>query len=184
MYLIIISGPPASGKTTLGSIIADNLDFEFLAKDEIKERLFNSGARTTYDYSWYEKRAKDLLFDNLRLAIAKNQSLVIEANFIKSDKKRLISCLNKSMYITEMYCSARGMTRFSRFVKRNESGMRHKAHYDRRWYTSVFLSSLLSYVGIEWPYKPLNISMRMNIDTTHPSKINYKKLLETYSNNQ
>ena len=40
--LIIISGPPATGKTTLGRLIAKKFRLPFLSKDDIKHILFDS----------------------------------------------------------------------------------------------------------------------------------------------
>ena len=39
--LIIILGPPATGKTTLGRRLAADLRLPFLGRDDFKERLFD-----------------------------------------------------------------------------------------------------------------------------------------------
>ena len=40
--LIIVNGPPGSGKTTLGTRIAETFDLPFINKDGIKELLFDT----------------------------------------------------------------------------------------------------------------------------------------------
>ena len=40
--LVLISGPPGAGKTTLGAKIAQELGIPFLNKDGIKELLFDT----------------------------------------------------------------------------------------------------------------------------------------------
>ena len=40
-WVIIVSRPPCTGKTTLGQRIARELEFPFVNKDNIKELLFD-----------------------------------------------------------------------------------------------------------------------------------------------
>ena len=42
LYLIIINGPPGSGKTHLGRFLARELWLPYFSKDGVKELLFDS----------------------------------------------------------------------------------------------------------------------------------------------
>ena len=76
--------------------------------------------------------------------------------------------------MVEIYCQAKGLVYFKRFVKRNENGTRHKGHHDRRWYTTVLIEALLGYIGVRWPYKSLGISNKLLIvDLTNFSDVNH-----------
>lgn len=149
MNLTIVSGPEATGKTAVGKEVARILGYKYQSKDMIKEALFDSEPHNTWDYSWYENKAKDAFFDSIGQLISKKKSAVIESNFTSHDKMRLDTLINSDILISEIYCRAQGMTSFKRFIKRNESGARHKGHHDRRWYGQVLIEDLLGYVGVE-----------------------------------
>jgi len=51
--LIIISGPPGTGKTTLGKRMANELHLPFVNKDSIKELLFDHLG--WHDRAWSRK---------------------------------------------------------------------------------------------------------------------------------
>lgn len=179
MKLVIVSGPPASGKTAIGQKIADNLGYEFYSKDALKEELFGSQSRTTHDYLWYEVRAKERFFRAIEHTIANNKPAIIESNFTTKDKERLISLLDGNVQVLEIYCTAKGFTRLKRFIKRNEDRSRHSGHHDRRWYMLMLIETLYSYIGIKWPHGPFNISnKRLAIDTTQFSKVDYKNIVQ------
>lgn len=111
--------------------------------------------------------------------ISHNIPLIIESNFVKTDKQKLLAYVNDGVTVLEVFCYAKGLTRSRRFVKRNESKERHRGHHDRRWYVGVFVGALLSYVGIWWPYGPLNITkMRVDIDTTDFQSIDYQGIIK------
>jgi predicted kinase len=46
--MVVVTGLPGAGKTTLGSALADALGAQFLSLDTIKERLYDTGLREPY----------------------------------------------------------------------------------------------------------------------------------------
>jgi predicted kinase len=179
MNLIIVSGPEATGKTAVGKKVAELLKYKYIGKDVIKEALFNAESHSTWKFSWYENKAKEQLFDSLEKCIQDNTSVVIESNFIKSDRDKLLKKINNKISVCEIFCTAKGLTSFRRFVRRNESGQRNKGHHDRRWYPKVLSQDILRIVHINWPYKAVGLSDKLLIiDSTNFSKIDYDKILE------
>lgn len=177
MKLIIVSGPEATGKTAVGRNVAKILGYQYISKDMIKEALYDSEPHSTWDYTWYEMKAKAIFFDTIAEFINKAESVVIESNFIGLDRQRLLALLNSGTEVSEIYCTARGLTSFRRFVKRNETKVRHKGHHDRRWYAKVFLQDLLRYTGINWPYEPVKLTEKLIIiDSTDFAKVNFKQI--------
>lgn len=179
MRLVIVSGATATGKTYIAKNIADRMKYTLYSKDAIKEELFDKHLRTKHNYFWYEKKAKSIFFDEIKNSISKDISIVVENNFMKNDKRRLSALINKEVQVVEIYCIARGFTRLKRFIKRGESELRHKAHYDRKWYPTVFIGCLLGYIGIKWPYGPLAITSKvLTLDTTDFSKVGMEQIVE------
>lgn len=180
MQVIIVSGPEATGKTSIAKSLAASLGYKYITKDSIKERLFDTSRKhSTWNYAWYENKAKKQFFSEVHELIKGRNDVVIESNFIGKDKKRLSSLLTKDVFLVEIYCTAKGMTTFKRFVSRNESGNRHSGHHDRRWYGKVLLEDLLQYVNIRWPSRPSYLTNKLLIvDTTDFSKVDIEKIIK------
>lgn len=178
MKLVIVSGAEATGKTAIGHEIASRLGLKYQSKDNIKEALFDSESHNTWDHFWYEKKAKNQFFEEIKQFVTQNKSAVIESNFNTRDKQCLANCLNSDVEISEIYCTTKGLTSFRRFVRRNEAGLRHKGHHDRRWYAKILLEDLLNLLNIRWPSKPFNFNKKLLVvDTTNFKNIDYKKII-------
>ncbi|KKP88523.1 MAG: hypothetical protein UR93_C0012G0001, partial [Berkelbacteria bacterium GW2011_GWA2_35_9] len=100
--LIIVSGPPASGKTTLGKIIAKEFRLAFLNKDSIKESLFDIlGIK---DREWSKKvgsASYSILYRFMETLLVANQSLVVDSNFRPEfDTKKFLDLKQKYTFIT------------------------------------------------------------------------------------
>lgn len=80
--LILVSGPPAAGKTTLARRLAAEFSLPLINKDGIKELLFDKVG--TSDYAWSQSLGRTsialLHFFTERLLTA-NVSLIAESNF-------------------------------------------------------------------------------------------------------
>src|SRR5438046_2407448 len=80
--LIIVTGLPATGKTTLARRLAADLALPLVTKDDIKERLFDRlGWR---DRAWSRllgQATYDLLYYFSELLLAGGRSFVVESNF-------------------------------------------------------------------------------------------------------
>ncbi|MHB8958132.1 MAG: AAA family ATPase [Candidatus Limnocylindrales bacterium] len=61
--IIVVSGPPASGKTTLATSIAHDLGLPLIAKDPIKERLYDALGPGDREWSrWLGRATYPLIF--------------------------------------------------------------------------------------------------------------------------
>jgi predicted kinase len=80
--LVVISGLPASGKTTLARRLAAEMRLPLVGRDDIKERLFESLGWS--DREWSKRlggASWDLLYWFVETQLAAGQSCVIESNF-------------------------------------------------------------------------------------------------------
>jgi predicted kinase len=81
--LVVVSGPPGSGKTTLAHAIADAIPCPAICRDEIKEGMVHAhgGAFQPGPGDPLTKRTFPVFFDLLRILVSAGVSVVAEAAF-------------------------------------------------------------------------------------------------------
>ncbi len=129
--LILITGPPAAGKTVLARHLADQLGLALFAKDTLKERLYDSLGYENPDLNKPLGGATfDLLYDLVEEQLRARNSLIVEAAFWKesaTEKLRRIIDKNPVRPI-EIHCTARTEVLVRRFAQREYSDDRHPGH--------------------------------------------------------
>lgn len=135
MRLIVISGLPATGKTTLGKEIARRLSIPFFSKDTIKERLFDE--RGFSDRAWSKKlgmEAYEELYRTVEHTLNNETDCVIESNFkpgiSETDLRALLQ--RTGAECRQIFCHAPGHILMDRFERRAHSGERHPGHVDAK----------------------------------------------------
>jgi predicted kinase len=129
--LVIVTGPPASGKTTLGRMLAMRLDMPFLYKDGIKETLFDTLGWSDRDWSRRLGVATyALLFHLLEMELAARRSLVIESNFDAERAGPSFLALRQRYEFrpVQVCCVAEGAVLLERVRLRVTTGARHPGH--------------------------------------------------------
>jgi predicted kinase len=174
-FLIIISGPPCTGKTTLGQRLARDLSFPFISKDRIKELLFDTVG--VGDREWSKKlgaATMEILFMLAETELAAGRSFVLEANFRPAQANGQFRPLKDKYNFRafQVECSANSDVLLTRFQARTESGERHPGHIDHITYPEV-VADLQSGV-----YGPLEVADTVSlVDTTDFAKVDYDRLL-------
>jgi predicted kinase len=80
--VVFVSGPPASGKTYVADLLAAHLSLPLIAKDRIKETLFD--ALGTGDTAWSRSLGRAtfaLLYAALERQLEAGRPVIVEANF-------------------------------------------------------------------------------------------------------
>lgn len=131
-YFIIISGPPASGKTTLGWQLKNHYNLPFIYKDLIKESLFDTLGIA--DSEWSGKLGYSsvvLLYKLLDEILSAKKSLIFESAFLgykeSGNTKNIIEKYHAKPI--EIHCNASSEIIIERFKKREKSSERHKGHH-------------------------------------------------------
>jgi predicted kinase len=131
--VIILTGLPATGKTTLGKRLAPMLGLPCLHKDGIKELLFERfGAEDREESRRLGRACYDLLYYFAEIQLAVGRSLMMESNFDPRYATQEFLRL-KTLHPFEPFqilCKTDGDTLLRRFHERAVSGERHPAHMD------------------------------------------------------
>lgn len=97
--LVVVTGMPSSGKTTIAESLAERLRLPLIAKDDLKESLFESlGAG---DVAWSSRlgsAAYNLIFELASRILAAHVSMIVEANFFVDQQQDSRHCRGIGSY--------------------------------------------------------------------------------------
>jgi predicted kinase len=166
--IVIVGGPPASGKTTLARRLAADLSLPLITKDGLKETLFE--AVGVGDLEWSRRLGRGaiaLVWHVLEAEVTANRSVLVEGNFDASVASGELNALAERHPFTalEIHCCAEPAVLESRFVGR--AATRHPGHVEADQLESLGeLLDAARYV-LAVPGK------RVTYDTTEPTEADY-----------
>lgn len=131
--LIIVSGWPASGKSTLAKALVARLRWDLLAKDEIKEALFDTLGQGDREWSrCLSEAAYGVMFRLAHTRLAAGLSLILEANFeAERHGDRLATLIaGTQCRALELHCHTDPALLLERAQARATDGTRHPGHRD------------------------------------------------------
>jgi predicted kinase len=178
--LIIITGAPATGKSTVSQRLGDELGLPLFTKDGFKEDLANILSRplNLSVAQWSNKlgaASYEMLYHVITAMLTVGQSLIVEANFHPAIANAVLRRIHSEQlhFIIQVNCRADTEVIMERFRVRIEAGNRHPIHRYETFYRSGLVEALQA-----GTYDPLDIpGERLMLDTTHPDPADIDRIV-------
>ena len=153
--LVLVTGPPGSGKSSLAEPLAQRLDLPLLMKDVIKEAIHDGLGRRplTEDESHLIGAAT---YEVIWATAASMPTLMIECNFRPDDERQVARLRELHPNPIEVYCRVAPEIAATRFRLRHEAGERHPVH----------VLAELPVAMIEEFGRPMGLGPVIEVDTT------------------
>lgn len=155
--IVLVSGAPGVGKTTLAGPLARALGFSLIAKDDIKEALYEALDGRPDDLAFSKKTGAASWEILWKLASRANRT-VIEANFRPGHEIELARLAELEAEIIEVHCFCAPEEVVRRYGRRTAVGERHFAH-PQDVITAEQVGAFDGWMGF---------GRLIEVDTTHP----------------
>jgi predicted kinase len=125
--LVLVTGPPASGKTVLAERLAAELRVPLLAKDDVKLALYRAlGASDMAESQRLGEAAFEVLSSTAARLLAAGVGVVLEGNFAHRRSEAALLPLLEEADAVQVHCAAAR----EETLRRYRSRTRHEMHYD------------------------------------------------------
>lgn len=130
--LVVVTGPPASGKTSLARALARELHLPWLGKDALKEVLYDVIGSGDELEPKLEEAARRLLPAIADAQLRAGVSAIVESNFDRDSDLAPLERLwqDGKTKVVQIHCTADEKLLLDRFAERAASGRRHPGHGD------------------------------------------------------
>ena len=132
LVLVVVTGPPAGGKSSTSRAVACELRVPLLSKDEFKERLYEVFGDDEALEEQIESAALAILFSVASSQLRVGVSVVVESNFdVRSDTKPLRELAEESgARVVQVHLGGSTDEIVEAFARRAAEGRRHRGHGD------------------------------------------------------
>ena len=129
--LVVVSGPPGSGKTTLAHQIAQAVGCPAVCRDEIKEGMVHTaGEFTASSGDELTRRTLPVFFGVLHMLLRAGVTTVAEAAFQDRVWRAALTALHGAAQIRIVHCTVPASVAFQRSLRRAAGDPVRRAHAD------------------------------------------------------
>lgn len=173
--VLIVSGPPGAGKTSIARRLATDLQLPLFAKDDLKELLFDTLGWS--DREWSRRlgiASIRLLYRLAEIELAAGRSLVLESNFRPTYDDAPFQAIQRRYPFRpiQLHCTAETQTLVRRVISRAASPDRHPGHVEQTWLDEFAVALRAAGFGTLALDGPIH-----TFDTTDFAAIDYPALL-------
>ena len=156
--ILLVNGPPASGKTSVALEVVGLLHLPFLSLDTVKEQLFDYLGTGNREYNRLLGRTSLAIIWSLIADFPQGGAVTVEAWFGSPPREFVIEGLHRAGagVVAELWCHASAEVLASRYVER--AGRRHPGHPDEEYAPELLEVSARA--------SPLAVSPVLSVDTT------------------
>jgi predicted kinase len=130
--LILVTGLPGAGKTSVGRTLSERLTIPFLSKDAFKERIFDTLGWKDKAWSRRVSEASHRILDYIvEEELKASHSLIVESNFKPDIDSARFRAFQRRFGVVgvQVLCWAQGDVLFERYWARHQTN-RHPGHIE------------------------------------------------------
>ena len=176
-------GGPATGKTTIGSRLADYYKLTYMSKDGVKEPIFDHvGCPTSIENDSplsgikMDDAAQSILLYLIETHVQADSGCVIDSTFGDNHVPHLNKLINRYDFKPiQVVCSAEKEILKKRYYNRANQNLRHPGHLDK-----ILADSFEEINEMFNINKPLNLdSHNFKVDTSDFKEENFNRLIDS-----
>lgn len=189
MHIIVLAGMPASGKSTVAKALSKAFGLPVLAKDDLKEAIFDTmGFRDYAEKRRTDHAANAVLLKCTKALLDNSQSMILDNNFDTISSKaldELVRSYNCKCVI--VFFGGDNDAFYRRYVERDRQNVRHLGHVLQLRYPPEPGDALyheMSREEFREKFETRGIGQfqctgeRIELDATDPANINIEELIE------
>ena len=132
--LVVVTGLPGTGKTTIAERLGERLSLPVIRKDRFKEILFDRLGWSDEDWSeLLDTACYDMLWALCDTELKAGREIIVESNFEPEEHTTRIAEFGRQYQakLIEVHCRTERHVLVERFKERVESGERHPGHAEQ-----------------------------------------------------
>ena len=149
-YLILVTGLPASGKTTIATHLAEILGWRYVGMDQYKIELYEKyGFSSAEEKKKLGKKSEELMYSELYALLQQGNNVVLDKWICKDYSKIDVMAKSLGVEVVVIYLNCEADVAVVRYNSRIEKGERHIGLSLKNKYPYVKGDSEVAYMTLE-----------------------------------